>query len=644
MPLKKITPLFVVLALLIFNQNGTAQKLVIDSLNRALKQATSAEKPVLLAELARSTFEQNIDQALNTGKQALNLAKKNKDHASMGFCYATIAHLLVQKNQEQRAGIYIDSAVSVSKLSKKPILNAFVWFRKGWFELVKGNDSKAMSHFLQAEKLIADHDDRRSSSYKTLINHYIAGIYAYGSDTLKQHKYAKACLVLSKKSAYPDDIQIGYMTYAHSFFSSFERNLDRRNLLDSSLNYYRRAMVYYNQNHDKILIQSNAALTALNMGNAYFKYFPNTYKDSTFKYVQLALHIARRFNGREVLANCYGILSEYALREKDFKGAEQYLVTGISELENSSGGADITRSRLMLGLANVAEKSGDIKRALNYYKQYSAYYSKVFDLQKLSITQQLEEEYQSAQRENEILRLKERTDYNRRLNWLYILIGSAGITVLALLLSSYHYKLKASLQQKKLSEQEKEEAELLAKLKDAEAQRLALEKQEVELQASLRAEESIRLKAEQELLQDRAEWLEKELLAGTLKIEEKNVILNVLKEKSRDVDAPMAARQISRIINQNLRMDKNLDEQQQALNKAHPNFFNALQQRAENHLTRLDLKYCSYILMGLDNKEIASRLGVEPKSIRMARYRLKQKLKLEKEENLDRAIREMDQI
>ncbi|RAV59160.1 hypothetical protein DIU36_07735 [Mucilaginibacter rubeus] len=74
-------------------------------------------------------------------------------------------------------------------------------------------------------------------------------------------------------------------------------------------------------------------------------------------------------------------------------------------------------------------------------------------------------------------------------------------------------------------------------------------------------------------------------------------------------------------------MDKSIDEQQ-IVSQSRPGFFNALQQQAENSLTRLDLKYCSYILMGLDTKEIANRLGVEPKSIRMARYRLKQKLKL----------------
>ena len=62
-----------------------------------------------------------------------------------------------------------------------------------------------------------------------------------------------------------------------------------------------------------------------------------------------------------------------------------------------------------------------------------------------------------------------------------------------------------------------------------------------------------------------------------------------------------------------------------------------------NKLTRLDLKYCTYIFMGLTNKEIAMKMNVDPKSIRMARYRIKQKLDLAKEDSLDQFIQEAKQ-
>lgn len=60
-----------------------------------------------------------------------------------------------------------------------------------------------------------------------------------------------------------------------------------------------------------------------------------------------------------------------------------------------------------------------------------------------------------------------------------------------------------------------------------------------------------------------------------------------------------------------------------------------MQEKANNTLTKLDLKHCSYISIGLSTKEIASHLGVAPKSILMSRYRIKQKLGLGKDEGLD---------
>ncbi|WDF53935.1 LuxR C-terminal-related transcriptional regulator [Mucilaginibacter sp. KACC 22063] len=635
---KKITILTALIAIVFFADTVNAQSLVIDSLNRVANSASTKDRPVATAELARATLETNPDEAMKTATKAMVLAKASGDAGAKAFCYATLGYLIMQKGQEKRAAVYLDSATRCASKSTDKELAAFVWMRKGWFELVKGNNEKAISGLLKASQLIEDDKTNRAYSYKTIINHYIASIYAYGSDTLKHRTYARNCLAMAKGSNFADDMQLGYLTVAHSFFSAFEHDKTHRELLDSSMRYFRQAMAFYHKNREKIFIQSNGSLIALNIANSYFKYYPLSYKDSAQHYINIALEIGRKTNSREVIANCYGMLSEYALREKDYTKAEQYLLTGISEIESSAPGVDITRSRLMLALANVAEQKGDKQKALDYYKQYVAYNSKVFDAQKLAITQQLEEEYHAAQRDNEIARLRERANFNKHLNWLYVAIGSVSILVLALLLSSYHYKLKASQQKKQIAEKENEEIRLTAELQKAEAQRLMFEKQEAELQAQLLEEERAHAEAQQALLQDRTEWLEKELLAGTLKIEEKNAILELLKEKSRGADTTHVAKQIGRIINQNLRMDKNLDEQQ-ALNNIHPTFFTALQERAGNSLTRLDLKYCAYILMGLDNKEIASRLGVEPKSIRMGRYRLKQKLNLDKAENLDQVIR-----
>lgn len=613
---KKVAILLAILTFTI-HKFAAAQMLVIDSLTNVLAKAKQSERPVVLAELARANYETDVNKAIDLVMQATALAKKEKEEGIVAFCYASAAHLLMRKGQEKRAAAYIDSAMRAAGNSTNSLFKGYVWLRKGWFELNKNENGKAMSAFINADKLLKGNADRRALSYRTLLNHYAASIYAYGSDTLKQHKYAVLALQLSKMSRYPDDVQISYMTLAHSFFSAFEVQTKRRTLLDSAVYYYRKSAEVYRRNQDKILIQSNASVTALNLANIYFKYFPESFRDSANRYVDDALKVARKTNMPEVIANCYGIMSEYAMRRGDYPAAEKYLLTGIAELDKALPGVDITRSRMMLGLSKLAEQSGDYPKALSYYKRYSAYYRKVFDAQKLAAVQQVEEQYHSEQRDLEIVRLRERANLNRQINWLYVAIGSASILVLALLLGFYHYKLKASQQRILISLQEKQEAELLASLGEQERERIA---------------------AQQALLQDRTEWLERELLAGTLKIEEKNTILELLKEKSKSI-ADTATKSMGRMIAQNLRMDKDKADQQNSIGDIHPGFFSALQERAGGVLTKLDLKYCAYILMGLDNKEIANRLAIEPKSIRMARYRLKRKLGLQKEENLDLVVR-----
>lgn len=66
-----------------------------------------------------------------------------------------------------------------------------------------------------------------------------------------------------------------------------------------------------------------------------------------------------------------------------------------------------------------------------------------------------------------------------------------------------------------------------------------------------------------------------------------------------------------------------------------PEFFQQLKEKSADKLSRLDLKHCSYISLGLTNKEVAQHLGIAPKSILMARYRIKIKLGLSKDDDLD---------
>ena len=99
-------------------------------------------------------------------------------------------------------------------------------------------------------------------------------------------------------------------------------------------------------------------------------------------------------------------------------------------------------------------------------------------------------------------------------------------------------------------------------------------------------------------------------------------------------DAVKTTSKIKDIIKNNLNIDKEWDNFIMHFEKVHPNFFKKLK-KINNHLTEENLKMCSYIKMGLTTKQISQIINVSEKSARMNKHRLKEKLKLTKDDKLD---------
>ncbi len=60
-------------------------------------------------------------------------------------------------------------------------------------------------------------------------------------------------------------------------------------------------------------------------------------------------------------------------------------------------------------------------------------------------------------------------------------------------------------------------------------------------------------------------------------------------------------------------------------------------------ITEPDVRLASYIVTGMDNKMIASTMGIRPESVKQARWRLRSKLSLAKGASLEEALRKLNQ-
>ena len=131
-----------------------------------------------------------------------------------------------------------------------------------------------------------------------------------------------------------------------------------------------------------------------------------------------------------------------------------------------------------------------------------------------------------------------------------------------------------------------------------------------------------------------------ELSSTTINLIHKNESLIKLKNSLLGVLPPLDdvnRTPISRIINQvNREIIANKDEKQFEVhfNQVHNEFLVKLKARFPD-LTSRDLKLCAYLRLNLDTKETATILGVSVRTIESMRYRLRKKMNLDPETNLN---------
>lgn len=148
---------------------------------------------------------------------------------------------------------------------------------------------------------------------------------------------------------------------------------------------------------------------------------------------------------------------------------------------------------------------------------------------------------------------------------------------------------------------------------------------------------------EQERLQMEYDQLKEQLKNKTIELankakdnEDKSRLLNVIKEKcdiaQKDpCNSKIRWSEIQRILDSYLNIEDKTFEIQ--MDELHQEFFKKLKDNFQG-LTNNDLRLCAYLKIGLNSKEIADILNIQPSSSYISRSRLRKKLNLKGDEDL----------
>ena len=178
-------------------------------------------------------------------------------------------------------------------------------------------------------------------------------------------------------------------------------------------------------------------------------------------------------------------------------------------------------------------------------------------------------------------------------------------------------------------------------LKKQKAALLIREKNLLDEQAEKHKQEILML--EQERLKSEFEQLKQQLKSKTIELagkakenEEKNRLILSLKESCEKALKNQSLSKIKlsemhRILDSYLHVDDKTFEIQ--MDELHQDFFRKLKEQFPG-LSNNDLRLCAYLKIGLNSKEIADILNIQPSSSYISRSRLRKKLDLKAEEDL----------
>lgn len=408
----------------------------------------------------------------------------------------------------------------------------------------------------------------------------------------------------------------------------------RINKSDSALLYYQKALKIAERHN----IQARIATISVNIGIVHF--YRNEYPDA-LKFFLKAKDIQAAKNFDKELTRTYQNIAETYYN----MGRQDSALTAANKayaMAKKVGYLEIV-SNVENIFAGIYASKGDYKTSNEYLRKFIANKDSLLNIEKEKAMADLEAKYEFVKKQKKIELLEKDNELKKKQANIRVLqrnIAFAGAGVLLILVLAFGNRFRM---RKKIFEQREALFETTAEKNRLEKEHMKTqgelkEKEHKHIQEELKTQAEVsQLKADK--LKDALDHSNRELSATAMFVYQKNEILGNINEMVEEVisNTPTEDRKplkkIKSLINNNIELTDDWDKFKLHFEKVHPRFFDDLSGQFSN-LTQNELKHCAYLRIKLSGKEIARMLNVAPKSMQVARYRLKKKLELGTKDDL----------
>lgn len=587
-----------------------AQNKYVDSLQGLLTVHLDVIKRIHVEQQLADWYRANeqYSEALKMAEKSLVSALElSPNSLEVTKAYWILSNIYTNTEDFEKSREYIDKAYGVANKSDNVLSLAYASYASAVLYSTLFDTERTVKLLHQALTQIPDREHEAALTAR--IYYLLYGIYTEWNDERQALNYANNALRFSLKSGNRNIAANVYSAFSVIYSYGYEKTR-RKESLDSIMSSLDKAIALHDNYPGEVVANTYAQLLN-NKASYYLKYYAiadPVIKKKIRENVTAALKVVPSTND-VIIASCYGILSELSMQESDLVSAENYLTKAYIMIIQKKKPYYHTLINVLNSLVSLNVKKGDFRKGLEYQQKVTEYSNLLFDEEASATTNRLEAQFELKKKEQEIKNLQETAENRQKQK--YLLIGIIGVGLLGgfFMFRSYHFRLRYSLTREK---------------------QLASEKNEADLKIKYQEEERARLKAEQELMELQQQKLHNEMLASELQLQHKSKVLKQVKENLSGAET----KNLRQILREEQMTDTDFEKTKFRIQEVHPNFFKHLQEHSKQKLSPLDQKYCAYFYLDMDTKQIAHQLNVEPKSVRMTKYRLKQKFGLNSETDL----------
>lgn len=571
--------LFIVLSLVfsftLLSQNGKE----IDSLEQLLEAEDKiSERIELYIELSKEYKNLDVDRSITIAKQALTLAKNIEDSRSIGKLNLLLGDLNLMQDEVVVAETYFKAAVPY--LEKSQLYNDFIRAHIAIGNLYNETDNypEAMNHYLKG---IRYSEEQEMSEYLPRLYNNLGVVYLKLNNPEKALELYSQAIELFRKNG--DTINVaGTTTNIGSIYLELEDYTVARK-------YYLEGLALF----DKIKHQGGQAHALFKLGLLDIKV--EKFQDA-LAYLQQSLDIQ---NKMEV-----SIASRKMFRSETFIniGIVYQLLGDDAETEHFlTEGYQLalqTKQNYLIALASehlskYFRTKKQFENSLEFYEIYKQYSDSIYNEDNVKNITRLEMQYQYEGKLREAALSQLVAEQNRkRLNIIYLTVSIGLLLILTivvlLLLLEKNKKRKIELEKKALSEK--------------------LDHTNKELTTYV-----MYLLRKNEFILSIIEKLKKAKLDA--KPENKNVLSEMISELKSNTNSV------------------SWDEFELRFQEVHTDFYSILRKNFPD-LSTNEIRLCAFFKLNMTTKEIAAITYQSLNSIKVARYRLRKKLKLNPQDNL----------